>query len=50
MFSIQIKMNFFKSSENIQRKESEREISVSNDKFSSVTLNEMAMKAREGIL
>ena len=42
-----IKMNAFKSRiarKNIQKKEVGPDISVLNDKFSSVTLNELAMK------
>ena len=38
--------NMFKSSENIQTKEGVSDCTVSNNKFSSVTLNELAMKAR----
>ena len=37
----------FKSSGNIQKKEGGPDRSVSNHQFSSVTLNELAMKARE---
>ena len=44
------KMNSFESNENIQKKEDEPDRSVSNNQFSSVTLNEPAMKARECIL
>ena len=40
-------MSSFKSSENIQKKEDGPDRSVSNNKFSSVTLNELAMKARK---
>ena len=41
----------FKSSQNIQKnlKECGSDCTVSNNKFSSVTLNELAMKARESI-
>ena len=45
-----IKLSSFKSSENIQKKEGRPDRSVSNNKLSSVTLNELAIKAREGIL
>ena len=40
-----IKMSSFKSSENIQKKEGEPDSSVSDNQSSSVTLNELAMKA-----
>ena len=40
-------MSFFKSSENIQLKEGGPDRSVSDNQFSSVTLNEMAIKARK---
>ena len=36
----------FKSNENIQRKEGGPDKSVSNNKFQSVALNELVMKAR----
>ena len=42
-----IKMNSFKSSENIQKKEGGPDRSVSDNQSSSVTLNELAMKARK---
>ena len=42
-----IKMSSFKSSGNIQKKENGPDRSVSDNQFSSVTLNEMAMKARK---
>ena len=42
-----IKMCSFKSSENIQKKEGGPDRSVSDNKSSSVTLNELAMKARK---
>ena len=42
-----IKMSSFKSSENIYKKEGGPDISVSDNQSSSVTLNEMAMKARK---
>ena len=42
-----IKMSSFKSSGNIQKKEDGPDRSVSDNQFSSVTLNEMAMKARK---
>ena len=42
-----IKMSSFKSSENIQKKEGGPDRSVSDKQSSSVTLNELAMKARK---
>ena len=45
-----IKMSSFKSSGDIQKKESRSDRSVSNNQFSSVTLKEQAIKARETIL
>ena len=42
-----IKMSSFKSSENIQKKEGGSDRSVSDNQSSSVTLNELAMKARK---
>ena len=42
-----IKMSSFKSSENIQKKEGGPDISVSDNQSSSVTLNELALKARK---
>ena len=42
-----IKMSSFKSSENIKKKEGGPDISVSDNQSSSVTLNELAMKARK---
>ena len=42
-----IKMSSFKSSENIQKKEGGPDRSVSDYQSSSVTLNELAMKARK---
>ena len=42
-----IKMRSFKSSENIQKKEGVPDRSVSDNQSSSVTLNELAMKARK---
>ena len=42
-----IKMNSFKSSENIQKKEDGPDRSVSDNQSSSVTLKELAMKARK---
>ena len=45
-----IKMSSFKSSGDIQKKESRSDRSVSNNEFSSVTLKEQALKARETIL
>ena len=40
-------MSSFKSSENIHKKESGTDRSVSDNQSSSVTLNELAMKARK---
>ena len=45
-----IKMSSFKSSENIQKKEGGPDRSVSDNLSSSVTLNELAMKARKILL
>ena len=42
-----IKMSSFKSSENIQKKDGGPDRSVSDNQSSSVTLNELAMKARK---
>ena len=42
-----IKMISFTSSENIQKKEGGPDRSVSDNQSSSVTLNELAMKARK---
>ena len=42
-----INMSSFKSSENIQKKEGGPDRSVSDYQSSSVTLNELAMKARK---
>ena len=42
-----IKMSSFKSSENIQKKEGGSGRSVSDNQSSSVTLNELPMKARK---
>ena len=42
-----IKMSSFKSSENIQKKEDGPDRSVSDNQFSSVTLNELVMTARK---
>ena len=41
-----IKMSSFKSSENIQKSECGPDRSVSNNQSSSVSLNELAMKAK----
>ena len=41
------KMSSFKSSENIQKKEGGPDRSASDNQSSSVTLNELAMKARK---
>ena len=43
-------MSSFKSSENIQKKEDGPDISISDNQSSSVTLNELAMKARKSVL
>ena len=42
-----IRMSSFKSSENIQKKEGGPDRSVSDNQSSSVTLNELVMKARK---
>ena len=42
-----MKMSSFKSSETIQKKEDGPDRSVSDNQSSSVTLNELAMKARK---
>ena len=42
-----MKMSFFKSSENIQKKEGGPDRSVSDNQSSSATLNELVMKARK---
>ena len=42
-----IKISSFKSSKNIQKKEGGPDRSVSDNQYSSVTLNELAMKARK---
>ena len=42
-----IKMSSFKSSGNMQKKEGGQDRSVSDNQSSSVTLNELAMKARK---
>ena len=42
-----IKVSFFKSSEYLQKKEGGSDRSVSDNQSSSVTLNEVAMKARK---
>ena len=42
-----IKMGSFKSSENIQKKEGGPDRSVSDNQSYSVTLNELAMKAKK---
>ena len=44
------KMSSFKSSENMQKKDSGSDRSVSDNQSSSVTLNELAMKARKTIM
>ena len=45
--SCELKINSFKSSENIQKKEVGSDRSVSDNQSSSVTLNELAMKNRK---
>ena len=45
-----IKVISFNSFENIQKKEDGPDCTVSNNEFSSVTLNELTVKARESIL
>ena len=45
-----IKVSSFKSSANIQKTEGGSDRSVPNNKFSSVTLNEVALEARQSIL
>ena len=47
VFKSNIKLSSFKSSENIQKKEVGPDSTVSNNQFFSVTLNELAMNARE---
>ena len=47
MPQIKYKNSFFKSSENIQKKECGPDRSVSDNHFSSVTLNKLAMKAKK---
>ena len=42
-----MKMSSFKSSENIHKKEGEPDRSVSDNQSPSVTLNELAIKARK---
>ena len=42
-----IKLRSFKSSESIQKKEGGLESTVTNNQFSLVTLNDLAMNARE---
>ena len=44
-----IKLSSFKNSENIQKKEGGPDSIVSNNQFSSVTLNELAMNARKRV-
>ena len=43
------KVRSFKSSQKIQKKECGSDCTVSNNKFSSVTLNDLAVKIRESI-
>ena len=45
-----IKLSSFKSSENTQKKECEPDSTVSNNQFFSVTLNELARKARKRVI
>ena len=45
-----IKLSYFKSSENIQKKEGGPDRSVSDNQSSSAALNELAMKARKILL
>ena len=45
-----IKMSSYKSSENIQKKEGGPDRSISDNQSSSVTLNELAIKARKDTL
>ena len=45
-----IKIRSFKSSENIQKKKGGPDRSVSDNQSSSVTLNELAMKARKNTI
>ena len=47
MINKNIKLHSFKSSDNMQKKEGGPDSTVSNNQFSSVTLNELAMNARE---
>ena len=46
MINKNVKTSYFKSSENIQKKEVGPDRSVSDNQSSSVTLNELAMKSR----
>ena len=50
LFNKNIKMSSFKSSGNIQKNEGGPDRSVSDNQSSSVTLNELAMKARKNIV
>ena len=45
----QIKMRYFKSSENIQKIEGGQDRSVSDNQSSSLTLNELAMEAKNNV-
>ena len=47
---LKYKMSSFKSSGNIQKKDGGPDISVLNNQFSLVTLNELAISARESML
>ena len=47
MINKNIKLSSFKSSENIQKTEGRPDSTVLNNQFSSVTLNTLAMNARE---
>ena len=50
MLDKNIQVSSFKSNEILQKKEGGPDCTVSNNKFSSVTLNEIAMNDRENIL
>ena len=47
---VQIKWSSFKTCENIPKKEDGSGRSASNYELSSLTLNELSMKTREGVL
>ena len=42
-----VKASYFKSRENIQKRSMGQTVQFSNTKFTSVTLNELAMKAKK---